>query len=252
MFELPDEASLEPSRPWISGRGLWLCAWAVGTAVLHFAADPSVLVAVSYAHFAAKDVTTGLWLWRRDPVVRRGRTWLWCYVAYGLLKVSVIALLFLLGVLWFLPQHARAHELLVTGWLSLGAWGASAIAMGVGMARCSWLGDRIVLDPAIHRSRKREEFPPALSGRDRLPLVYLAGGVAMVVLLIPLLVTLAILAATLLGERVIVWTLPAAIILAAVVVLWWNEWGRQRHALSATASDCWPESPPAIIPSRCD
>lgn len=247
MFELPDDEAPEPSRPWISGRGLWLCAWAVGTAVLHFAADPSVLVAVSYAHFAAKDVTTGLWLWRRDPVVRRGRTWLWCYVAYGLLKVSVIALAFLMGVLWFLPRHAGV---LVTGWLSLGAWGTSALAIGIGMARCSWLGDRIVLDPAIHRSRMREEFPPTLSGRDRLPLVYLAGGVAMVVLMIPLLVTFAILAASLFGERVLGWTLPAAIVLAAIVVLWWNEWGRERHALNTTSSDCWPEYPREIIPPR--
>lgn len=146
-----------------------IAAWIVGLLLFYKNGDSSLLICLSLFYFAGEDFRTGCWLWRRDPQPSRAWTWFLGYLSWGLLKVSLVALAVMIrSVLLSREVSGVDEELLVT-----------AIASGVcilGSTMVGWLflysllTERwtVAIDPAVVKSFRRNEFPPQLSGRNRL------------------------------------------------------------------------------------
>src|SRR4051812_15316482 len=107
----PERAEEQAPRSWgvhVSWSALFLLGWLLYEAT----SQPGLAAAVTCAKFGWSDWRAAWWLRRVDPDWRRGRTCFWFYLAFGLWKVAVMALLFMFLLVQLAAALARGNP----GW----------------------------------------------------------------------------------------------------------------------------------------
>jgi hypothetical protein len=146
----------------------WPALLLAGWLLYELTADPGLASAVACAKFGWADLRAACWLRRIDPDRRRGLTCFWCYLAFGLWKVAVMATLtmILLGFLEALLGGGRRaganNPSLVVGTLAAAGVGFVLSFLTTYVALWSALrsGVRIWLGVAPHRARTGRFWPP--------------------------------------------------------------------------------------------
>ena len=245
-------AKSSPFRDWMNQHG-WLLRVAIvvlGLVVFELTANAVISTAVSCLEFGRTDFQTAWWLLRTDPDRRRSSICCRCYVAWGLWRVSLMAMgvIFLLVVATIVmnqanpgaaapPEHVGGAFALLALTLSL----ASVLSMTVIVASLR-TRTRIWLGPEPRQAKQQGIWPPSAvpqhryRGNQSKVLFYLGCfGV-----LFPTLVT-ATFACFLSPLKEIRWVylgilmLMLLALIAAISHL-------ERRVLAGSPADCWPRN----------
>jgi hypothetical protein len=146
-----------------------------GLLVYELTARPELGAAVACTKFGWEDFLTARWLRHRDPDRRRGRASFWLFVAAGLWKTAVTAVVVIFAVA-FLESHFRPPP--VNQPLPPSACIAGAMFMAAAGFCCCTVATtyafvlavrhhvRLWIDRRVHGDRRAERWPPA-SGTSR-------------------------------------------------------------------------------------
>jgi hypothetical protein len=172
---------------------------ALGFLVYELTAQPGLGAAIACTKFGWDDFLTARWLRRRDPDRRRGRAEFWLFVAAGLWKTAVTAVIVIFAV-GFLeaalrppPQAAQVPQPpsdAVVGALLAAFFGFAFSTLATGRAFLTALQCRVRLwiDGRIHRDRRADRWPPiSTAGRKNR-----AGAVLFTALFLGMLVVLSV------------------------------------------------------------
>jgi hypothetical protein len=253
----------EPSRPALWRRSInWSFVLFAGWLIYELTTLPALAVVTVCLKFGWNDFKTAFWLWRRDSVRARARACSLMYLAWGLWKTALIAIvpMFLIPVVMMppggklrrgLPPMAFIAAVLVveTGFL----FSAVTTLLGVSIALKS--RTKVWLDSAIHRDQADNVWPPIhvlYSVKNKLSRPLTA---ALFCVCLPLLIGCVIWVGTMLpnqqqagggqplwdGTMVFLAVLIIALIGFPVVVLKLSE-RLQRRIGAQTAAECWPDA----------
>lgn len=149
---------------------IWPTLMALGWLIYELTSQPNLGVVIVCAKFGWNDFRTALWLRRRDPNRRRGWACFCFYLASGLWKMAITAVVamfaigFLAGALEKGNQRAGPQQM--PPWFP-GACLTALIGFllsTVTTLLALWLGwrhgVRFWLSPSIHRYRRRDIWPP--------------------------------------------------------------------------------------------
>lgn len=173
------ELEQDAAREWPVGLASLLLA---GLAWLLFdlTANSALVAVVACLKFGWHDFRNGLWLWRTDPLSKRGQTCFFFYLALGFWKISLTAVALTFGILVVTSSLRLAFpgaEILGTlfslwiscGLATLSTWLACFLA---------WKRElNIWVDSTVTYSRKHDLWPPEPFGANRLHSLLLAGGI---------------------------------------------------------------------------
>lgn len=131
-------------------------------------AQPAVSAVVLCCKVGWSDLRTGLWLRRRDPWPARGRACSWFCFAWGLAKISVVAIVS--GMAIFVLVHAMEgngpapvkppHSLIGVMLLLLTAIPVAAFLAAAGCIVARSHRIRVWIDPSLNRARENGHWPP--------------------------------------------------------------------------------------------
>jgi len=141
---------------------------AVGLVVYELTAQPGLGAAIACTKFGWDDFLTARWLRRRDSNRRRGRAEFWLYVAAGLWKTAVTAVVVMFAVailMPFLPGAApgnrpMAASFLAALWTAFIGFGLSTLATAYTFASALRHRTRLWIDSRVHRDRREDRWPP--------------------------------------------------------------------------------------------
>ena len=147
----------------------WSALFLLGWLLYEATSQPGLAAAVTCAKFGWSDWRVAWWLRRVDPDWRRGRTCFWFYLAFGLWKVAVMALLFM----FLLVQLAAALAPAAVGVLAAAGVGFGLSFFMTYLSLWSALRNRIKvwLGAAPHLARTRRYWPPASGQHNAAPFV---------------------------------------------------------------------------------
>src|SRR5262249_1758646 len=164
-----------PASRW-SRPATWSALLLAGWLVYEITAQPALAGVTICLKFGWNDFLTGRWLRRTDPDRRRGLTCFWLYTSSGLWKISVAgAGIEYAGALVDLLFNRQAGLPAGNGLApSLkGAVITSACSLGLAVLgtllalTLAWRrGLKLWLHPSIHRSRRKNLWPPDDSSRS--------------------------------------------------------------------------------------
>lgn len=234
-----------------SRRRWWLMLMGLGWLVYEATAQPWLGAVVACARFGWGDFLTARWLRKMAPEKHRGAALYCFYLAAGLLKTGLGAVLLtgafvLTGVLFELlqgpipPNHPGLLGSLLATVIEIAVAGLFAgLCTLLGIAGALRHGIRIWVDSRVHRARRFDAWPPDRFGRNSayevlrfglvLPFAALAMPLAFVALV-----------------NGVSWPfvlIPIVLILTTIALF--HDWLARRTVASA-ASHCWPESFPAV------
>ena len=148
----------------------WPLLLLVGWALYEATAQPGLAAAITCAKFGWADVQAAFWLRRVDPDRGRGRACFWYYLAFGLWKVAVLAVILTMAVLFFSSFFDNRPRRGVAIGLSPALGGVmTAAAIGFGLSLLTtyvalWTALRhrvkVWLGPAAYRARGGRFWPP--------------------------------------------------------------------------------------------
>jgi hypothetical protein len=141
-----------------------------GWLLYEFTAQPGLAALVACAKFGWPDVRTADWLRRIDPDRRRGQTCFWCYLSFGMWKITVMStvtmiLLLIVNVIRVCALGQPGGNIIVP--MILGSISAAVIGVGLlclttyvalWMARRN--GIRIWMGNAPRRAQQERFWPP--------------------------------------------------------------------------------------------
>ncbi len=162
----------------------WATLAMAGLLVFEFTREPALAAAVICAKFGWNDLRTAFWIRRVDPRPERGRTCFWFFLAAGLWRIVVSALIALVIVLFLAiivlsfvvalrqanpwqvaqPFDRMAFAAMVEAYVGL--WLAVVVSyIGLGCALRRRV--KVWVDPQVHQSRREAIWPPIYWGRNR-------------------------------------------------------------------------------------
>jgi hypothetical protein len=149
---------------------------AAGLLIYELTARPDLGAAIACTKFGWEDFMTARWLRRRDPDRRRGRAGAWLFVAAGLWKTAVTAVVVMFAVAFLeslvrpppLPNQPLPPSAGIAGAMFTAAAGFCCCTVTTGWAFFLAVRHRVRLwiDRQVHRDRRSDRWPPAsTSGR---------------------------------------------------------------------------------------
>jgi len=189
---------------------IWLVLFLLGWLLYELTSQPGLAAAVTCAKFGWADVQTAYWLRRVDPEWRRGQVCFWFYVAFGLWKIALMALLMMMAIIMVSHAVNRPGQIqaqpngvspaligvLATAGLGFGLCLLTTyLAVGVALRHRVkvWLGT------APHRAREQRYWPPYRGHQNAAPFVTLT------TLILTLIIVLAIVGAYLIDRPPMAW-----------------------------------------------
>ena len=142
-------------------------------------AEPALSLVVCSIKFGWKDFANSVWLWRRDPVARRGRAVAAFNVAAGFWRITVGALALIVAALTINGiligaqggEPFNAEDGLLAGLtiaIVMMCFLLSSVSTYVAIL-LAWLCKcRVWLDPTVADSRKKNVWPPVPTGSNQL------------------------------------------------------------------------------------
>jgi hypothetical protein len=162
----------EAERPgWFARLHLsWPMLLLAGWLLYEFTAQPGLAALIACAKFGWPDVRTALWLRRVDPDRRRGQTCYWCYLSFGMWKITMMStvtmiLLVIVNVIRVCALGRPGGDIIFS--MFLGSISAAVIGVGflclttyvaLWMARRN--GIRIWMGDAPRRAQQERFWPP--------------------------------------------------------------------------------------------
>jgi len=228
---------------------LWSAVIFAAFLVLELTAQPALSVPILCSKFGWSDFATGFWLWRVDPQRRRGRIHFGLFLFVGLWKMAVAAGLVMIPLgLWLAEQPAPAQQgvmgqrLFWVFMTFIGGFAVAGIVALVTFAAASWYGIKVWLEPAVHRARRSDLWPPPDCRENHAAGMFLAA-------LIPLFFLIGVLGLAIIAvwnnqgqfvnqDLVLILSLFAIGIGVPVVSLSFNDIIRQR-VVAQTPQECW-------------
>jgi hypothetical protein len=170
----------DETAPQVRGRWDFLFSWTglfiVGWVIYELTAQTALAITLFCCKFGWEDVRTGTWLRRRDPLKARGKMEFWIFVASGLWKITLTAMIFMVVAVSLVemakqPQPANANgeppaefiEACATAMIGV-LLSCVATCRSLGLA--VWHKQRIWLDGSLHQVRRRNDWPPRLSAGE--------------------------------------------------------------------------------------
>lgn len=151
---------------------IWSVLIAVAFIIYEITAQPVVSVALVCAKYGWNDWLTAFWLRRTDPDRGSGKACFWLYLASGLLKTAMMATVMMFAFA-MVTGIRRAHQPMPAGQppgppaAFIMAFLTALMSFGLTFITSfrafflAWLhGVKLWLDPAVHRSRRKNLWPP--------------------------------------------------------------------------------------------
>jgi len=161
----------------------WWLAILLGWVVFELTAQPILGAFVTCLKFGQDEVITGFWLLKRDPFAGRGKACFFLYFAYGLWKIALYSLAFLLGGSVLIAILTKAingqnnpppnfQAILLGTSLSMMVGFLMAIIFSlIGLVLALKYKVKIWLGVAPTLARKHKYWPPFQGGKNRAPAV---------------------------------------------------------------------------------
>ncbi len=175
----------------------WFGVIALAVLAFEVTADPGLTVALGCLKFGWDEFRLARWLKRADPDRRRGRVCAWFYLAWGLWRISLVAIAtaFILALVMLLlekqlgrvpgaagppPGFAGALMLSLCGFFFCSAVSSIAVVLALRNSIKIWVG------PEVRWAKERNCWPPqdAAEGRytsNRTKVILLSGLITIVV-----------------------------------------------------------------------
>jgi hypothetical protein len=221
---LPETFDDQAGSPRWSEYVSWGTVLTLAWLIYEVTARPSFGIVVACGKFGWNDFLTAHWLLRSDPVVHRGRTCFWFYIANGLWKVTVAAFLLTgsLLILMVILRENPPNMLIGVGLTAIIGISLLAIIPLIGVIHARWYGTRVWVDASVHESRRQNLWPPQAGGLNATM------GLLFPALMVPIIVTaiatfpfgIVALLLSVFGEGIFIWALFQGV-------------------CAATPGDCW-------------
>lgn len=162
VLPVSEEEAIPRRRRWPFS---WLGLLALGWVVFELTAQPALGVSLVCVKFGWEDFRTAIWLARRDPDLRRGRSTASLYAAWGLWKTAGVAFAMTLAIALFMVPNNPPGDLL-SAFLSTFATTLIGFALSslltLRAVILAWNGQRAFwLDRAVHSACRENDWPPA-------------------------------------------------------------------------------------------
>jgi len=223
----------------------WLGLITVAWALYELTAQPALGAMALCVKLGWDDFRTAVWLGRRDPSRKRGRTCCWLYLANGAWKVTITAGLACEVILFVALERQggrwarQTEEVLLGSALTVGfGWLLSLLATLIAVWLAWRHGLKLWLHSAVHHAWHADCWPPHLHGggrRNRLEWLLfpqcLLGVVALsMLLLIGLILT---------GDLVIVGIGCGVMLITSCVLGNWQRESTFDNLKAKTPEQCW-------------
>lgn len=227
---------------------LLLAAWLL----YEFTAQPGFAALIACAKFGWADTRTAFWLRRADPDCRRGQTCFWCYLAFALWKVAMMATISMIALTLFMVTLLcmRGRPLGNETAMLMGALVAAAVGVGLSCLAShialwsAWRnGIRIWMGYAPRRAWQERFWPPYHGRINAAPFViFTALGVALCAS-IGLMIVLLVICQP--GEIWSVLLISFSIFIPAIIILALNDAAKRRFARSP--QECWTAEEDEVV-----
>ncbi len=259
----PFEDDPESSQPALWRRSInWSFILFLGWLIYELTTSPALAVVTVCLKFGWNDFKTAFWLWRRDPVRARARACSLFYLAWGLWKTAVTAVMpmFLIPIV-MMPQGAGQKgglppmAFIAAVILMEGGFLFSAVTTFLAVVIALKSRTKVWLHEEIHRDQAHKIWPPIhvlYSAKNSLSRPLTA---ALFVLCIPFIVVGVIFADNMLpnqqqpgkgqalrdGDAAILAIILVSLVAFPIAVLKLSAW-LQRRIGAQTAAECWPDA----------
>jgi hypothetical protein len=199
-----------PPKPWLSPL-VWSALGLLAFIVYEATMQPALASAMLCVKFGWEDFRTAFWLKRKDPYRPRGKACRALYLASGLWRVSIsaTALFFVFIAIEAKPaprpqagQPNAAGAALVPFLTAFFGYCLLALTTCRALGLALYHGIKFWLDPAVHRARRQQIWPPSLVCKEKLNRINGLLLVAMFVIFFPL-VLLAIIAGAIIANAIL-------------------------------------------------
>jgi hypothetical protein len=147
----------------------WPFLLALAWLLYELTAQPHLAAVVVCIKFGWNDMRAAVWLRRTDPERRRGRACFWIYLASGLWKIAMTAVLTMFACAFLIKPPAPQPQAVMPDSLRMFISVALAALVGFGLstlATCVALGlalryrIKLWLSPTVDRARRKNAWPP--------------------------------------------------------------------------------------------
>ena len=225
----------------------WPLFGAIAFGVFEMTASLSWSALVFALRFGWTHAYSGWFLWKSDPITKRGIALGLMHMAIGMSRIFWISLVIMLTSLAFIYDDPRGDFSAVAQKMSMVQGVVTVTGFTLAIIGCSiaWIGQiRLWVDPASYRSATLSLWPPTNSRRNRCRAIWSTVIVVATLVSIVLAVGLAILIFDFFPRGKLVGVLAFGTALLLVGVIAFLSWLLEQAKLRACAdspSECWPE-----------
>ncbi|HBH52832.1 MAG TPA: hypothetical protein DDY91_13170 [Planctomycetaceae bacterium] len=261
MSRSPGDSEPPPEQenpPGFWQRWYWPTVSLAALLAFELTASPALSAILLCCHFGLDDWLTGVWLWRNDPHMGRGRACAWFSFARAVTR-TLLAAFFLLLLLVIVAAQLARNQPRGPGNLPAGFWGV-AILLIVGLPLGSLLSliacfsarrhsVKVWLDPGLHAARRAHQWPVSIMGVHNLAdMPYLLMiSVLLMIVLTPMIIAVVSLFPQK-GPRPAFDIALVGVILATSVAFLWLLLRWTHQARARLPYECWAHEPISALP----
>jgi hypothetical protein len=253
MSQLATESEPPPevdAPPGFWQRWYWPVITIAALVAFELTASPTLSALLLCCHFGSEDWLTGVWLWRNDPHLGRGRACAWFSFARAVTRTLLAAFALLLLLLWVMALFAKQPFRGPPGGLV-----AVQILMAVGLPLATLLSlvaclsarrhsVKVWLDPGLYASRRHGQWPVSLAGGRNLAVMPCQVTVAVLLSLLMVIVLVLITALDPRQRLAPGFSFPLWIgVLLGIVTTLWFILRSESHVRARAPHDCWEHAP---------